>query len=89
MTRDEIGARAQLADANFFAFEVGGFLNRGAAHQNIVQFVAGGAENHEIFGALGPGENDSGASLLEHRDIARDQRLHRLSAAAHKDRQDL
>ena len=88
-TGDEIGAGAQLADGDFLAFEIGRLLDGWAADQDVVQFVAGGAENDEIFRALCPRENDSGTSLLEHRDIARDERLHRLAAAAHEDRQNL
>ena len=60
---DEVGAGAQLADGDFLALEICGLLDVGVADEDVVEFIAGGAQNDEILRALRPGKNDSGASL--------------------------
>ena len=56
---DKIGARADLADGDLLALEIGGFFDRWTADENVVELIAGGANDDQILRPLGPGGNDT------------------------------
>src|SRR4030095_13139339 len=57
--RDKIGARADLADGDLLALEIRGFFDRWTTDENVVELVAGRADDDQVFRPLGPGGNDT------------------------------
>ena len=68
-TGDEIGARAELAYADFLSLEIRGFLYRRSGNQDVVEFITRGSYRDEVLEALSPCLDDPGTTLLHQVDI--------------------
>jgi hypothetical protein len=68
--RDKVSARAYLADADSLALEILGPADRRVRGQNIIESITHGADELQLFCALGPGVDHGGRPLQLEKQVA-------------------
>jgi hypothetical protein len=83
---NEIRARSELADSDFFSLEIFRAFDRRMCRQNVVQAIAHRTDELKIFCSLSPGGDNCRSSLQLQRQIAGERRLNPHQAATYVDR---